>query len=91
MKKKIVVCLFIMSMLLSITGCQKRVSTNRDVENDFSTVDLGNLYNDDVYIWIDEETGVNYIIYSHKAGYGGMGGITPRLNNDGSLYLESEE
>lgn len=48
------------------------------------------LYNYDVYIWTDEETGVQYIIYSHKNGYGGMGGITPRLNNDGSIYVVSK-
>lgn len=44
----------------------------------------------DVMFWTDEETGVEYVIYSHSGGYSGMGGITPRLNKDGSLYCESE-
>ena len=45
--------------------------------------------NYDITIWTDEETGVQYIIYNdiHR------GGITPRLNADGTLYIvnESEE
>ena len=48
------------------------------------------LSNYDVYVWTDEETGVQYIVYSHRNGYGGMGGITPRFNSDGSLYIVSE-
>ena len=37
-----------------------------------------------VYIWTDEETGVQYIIYD---GYK-QGGIYPRLNADGSLHID---
>lgn len=37
-----------------------------------------------IKIFIDEKTGVNYLIYdSYKKG-----GITPRFNPDGSLYVE---
>lgn len=37
-----------------------------------------------IKIFIDEKTGVNYLIYdSYKKG-----GITPRFNADGSLYIE---
>ena len=42
--------------------------------------------NSHVEFWTDTETGVQYVIYDKKDGYGGMGGITPRLNSDGTLY-----
>lgn len=44
-----------------------------------------------IYVWTDEETGVQYIIYHEKCGYAGFGGITPRLNPDGSLYVVSDD
>lgn len=37
----------------------------------------------DIRIWTDPETNVQYVIYF---GYGGAGGITPRINIDGTLY-----
>lgn len=37
-----------------------------------------------IKIFIDEETGVNYLIYDSYR----KGGITPRFNVDGSLYVE---
>ena len=41
-----------------------------------------------IRIYVDEETGVNYIRYSNGAA--GAGGITPRYNADGSLYVEEQ-
>lgn len=38
--------------------------------------------------YTDSETGVQYIIYREKFSDAGLGGITPRLNSDGSLYLD---
>lgn len=43
--------------------------------------------NETVFIWTDEDTGVQYIIYREKLYSAGFGGITPRLNPDGSLYV----
>ena len=37
-----------------------------------------------IKIFIDEETGVNYLIYDSYR----RAGITPRFNADGSLYVE---
>lgn len=48
---------------------------------------LKKMSNDDICIWTDPETNVQYIIYSHNK-HVGIGGITPRLNQDGSLYIE---
>lgn len=40
-----------------------------------------------VYEWIDKDTGVHYWIYSET---GGPGGMTPRLNADGSVMVTVE-
>ena len=41
--------------------------------------------NTNVTFWTDEATGVQYVI--HRDLLNGSGGITPRLNTDGSLYV----
>lgn len=43
------------------------------------------------FIWTDPETGVQYIVYREKCYYAGFGGITPRLNPDGSLFVENDD
>lgn len=43
---------------------------------------------DDIEEWRDTETGVHYLIFDKKDGYGGMGGICPRYNADGTLYVD---
>lgn len=52
-----------------------------------TTPTFGETSNDRIYIWTDEETGVQYVIYREKFFNAGFGGITPRLNPDGSLYV----
>lgn len=44
-----------------------------------------------VFSFTDTETGVCYLIYKDKFGYGGMGGITPRYNADGSIMVKEVE
>lgn len=44
-----------------------------------------------VYDYTDPETGVHYLIYSEDQYNAGMGGITPRLNPDGSTMVEQTE
>ena len=75
--KKIFCFITVIILLFALCGCGLN-------ENITQTSDT------DIRIWTDEETGVQYVIYCHAAGYKGMGGITPRLNSDGSLYMESE-
>lgn len=48
--------------------------------------DMEKSTNDDIKFWTDRETGVQYIIYYESGGYSGYGGITPRLNSDGTLH-----
>jgi len=42
------------------------------------------------YILIDKVTGVEYIVVKTRHMYGGMA-ITPRLNEDGSLFTADQE
>jgi hypothetical protein len=60
-----------------IIGCFLCISNNS----------MSQTSNSNISIWTDEETGVQYVIYG---GYK-QGGITPRLNADGSLHVENEE
>lgn len=36
----------------------------------------------------DAETGVHYFVYSDWHGYGAAGGLCPRYNADGTLYVD---
>lgn len=73
MKKIMAICM-ILVLLVCLVSC-----TIDDTNIETSS-------NSNVEFWTDEETGVQYIIYDRKSGYGGMGGITPRYNADGTLY-----
>ena len=73
MKKVIAIILTIVLMMTFLVGCS----------DDTNMTETSNTY---VEFWTDEETGVQYVIYNRIAGYAGMGGITPRLDADGSLY-----
>lgn len=73
---------FLMIVLfLCLVGCADTTDKALAEKND----------NDKIVIWTDTETGVQYIIYSYYGYNGGMGGITPRLNADGTLYIEGEQ
>lgn len=68
-------------------GCDENNIFSADEADDIEEPTVGEKDNETIYIWTDEDTGVQYIIYS-EAGYRkGFGGITPRLNPDGSLYV----
>ena len=41
----------------------------------------------DVYEFVDPDTTVHYLVYSRKNNNAGMGGITPRLNSDGTIMV----
>lgn len=71
--KKLVAILMMWCLLL--TGCS----------TDFKKVE-GNKTNE-VMVYIDPETGVNYLIYD--GGYDG--GITVRYNADGSIMVTKKE
>lgn len=51
------------------------------------TSSTAKINNSDIFEFIDPDTGVHYWIYSHKVMYGGAGGMTPRLNSDGTVIV----
>lgn len=77
MKKKILATLLVFGLAATtLVGCSNPTDNN-----------IEKIYNSDIYEFIDPDTGVHYWIYSHKEGYGGMGGMTPRLNPDGTVMI----
>ena len=71
--KKIISLILVIAIIL-LVGCAE--TTEADTQIDY--IQDGNSY-----IYVDKETGVNYIVYSayYKAG------ITVRLNADGTPYV----
>ncbi len=74
---------------ISITSCD---GLNKVIDDNAVTLNLepeeptvGEKNDGTIYIWTDEDTGVQYIVYREKLYNAGFGGITPRLNPDGSL------
>jgi len=49
-------------------------------KNDYGTVET--------MVLLDEDTGVHYIVVNNDVFHGGGVTITPRLNVDGSLYVD---
>lgn len=64
-------------LLLLVTGCN--ISTNNETERN-------EINKNDIFFYTDEETCVEYIIFD---GYR-AGGMTPRLNADGTIMLNEE-
>ena len=79
MRKKLILFATVSMLALSMAGCRP-VGTETSASGTTSKI-----YNSDIYEFVDPDTGVHYWIYSHKDGYAGMGGMTPRLNADGSV------
>ena len=72
-KNKVAICAtIVLCTALMGSSCEGK-DTEIDSEGDFSV--------QSVQYVVDQETGVNYVYYSSH------GGITPRLNADGSLYV----
>ena len=79
--KKVSCILLSLFLIICLVGCKTyQINENENVKL--------NSKDTDIRFWTDEETGVQYVIYNHGAGYKGMGGITPRLNADGTLYID---
>lgn len=80
MKKK-KICVLVMCFLFctALVGCN--VSKTETTGN-ASITEINGL---NIYEFVDQDTGVHYLIYSCKLSNAGMGGITPRLNSDGTV------
>ena len=79
--KKVLCFLLSLFLIICLAGCKiYQINENENIKL--------NSKDTDIRFWTDEETGVQYVIYNHGAGSKGMGGITPRLNADGTLYID---
>lgn len=83
MKRKILIGLLMATLAFSLSGCTTGSEANQQANQS-----VKEMYNNNIYEFIDPDTGVHYWIYSHSEGYSGMGGITPRLNSDGSIMVD---
>lgn len=72
--KKAIICVLLI-FALALTGCES--SENTENESELSE------YSNSVYLYIDDETGVEYLIFNSIYG----GGMCPRFNADGSLRV----
>lgn len=82
-------CLMMITIIVCLlTGCTNAEEANESITIiDPLEVSSQSIQNDNIYVITDPETGVQYIVYREKAYNAGMGGITPRLNPDGSLCV----
>lgn len=81
MNNKIIAAAIALAIALAIatlSGCVKETSASELTENKYPGY---------VYVYVDPGTGVEYLIW--KGSY--SGGITPRLNADGSAKVVEDE
>lgn len=84
--KKFILLILTIILILCIASCSK--ATAEETASSYLFTRTNYIIDSGVMasIVVDHETGVNYIFY--KAGYGG--GLSPRYNADGSLYVSEE-
>lgn len=104
MKKKLIVTIIVLLFAVLLTGCsseeaQKNAESFQSglnsaigdsLFNNSQNDEIQAIENQYIFIWTDPDTKIQYIVYREKLGYAGFGGITPRLNADGSLYISKD-
>ena len=82
--KKLLAIILTMAMVLCVAGCSGTEEETCQAEKQpFSRTTYDMQSTTYVSVIVDQETGVNYVFY--KSGYGG--GLSPRYNADGTLYI----
>lgn len=83
------VCLLMMGICTSGSIATPNTDPVQPSTTDIPTLIEGRSYADPngIFVYIDPQTGVNYLIYSVQTATGGLGGICPRYNADGTLYI----
>ena len=85
MNKKI---LTLLCTVCFLAGCSSSVNTNIEVKAadtfHMELISSDNYFNE----YRDTETGVHYLVYSEHMYKGGAGGLCPRYNADGTLYVD---
>lgn len=89
MKKKVIFTIIGVLSAIFIVSCGKNDVEAKNENELFELVDYFYVDNNvRIDVYRDTETGIQYIGRSEKNGYGGMGGLCPRYNEDGSLYMD---
>ena len=94
---KIITILLMITMATAITGCSDQNETTESSEALASPTDherydtYDSDINKNIFEYVDPETGAHYLLLVRKDGYGGMGGITPRLDKSGQVMIDKEE
>lgn len=90
MKNYFIVLLVVLTALCLIDEVSDWTNGTEYVAEDNKTTNVSEVWVDDnsknisVYTVVDPITGVNYVVYGD---YQTGGGITPRLNEDGTLFI----
>lgn len=89
------VCFFVLPVCMC--GCdelsiemESKMQTAVEERKQTETELISNSVSEHIYFWTDPETGVQYVVYREKVAYAGLAGITPRLNADGSLMIDTD-
>lgn len=99
-RRKCFICIALRYRFCALTACDFSYAGTADTsstvvgrENPFRelTCVQNGITKKIVYDYTDPETGVHYLIYSEDQYNAGMGGITPRLNPDGSTMVEKRK
>lgn len=99
MRKRVLEILLLLSVSGALVGCSELNETTEKEDNTGIFEELNKqakeIYNmpssidsQSMYDYVDPETGVHYLIYSARGSDGWAGGMTPRLNADGSLMVD---
>lgn len=83
--KKIICCILCACACTTVAGCNMPENIIKTAEP--SNKEYTSVSDDDIYEFVDPDTGVHYWIYSHHGAQSGMGGMTPRLNSDGTVMV----
>ena len=92
-----IMCCSMLTGACMLTGCESNGAVTPIEVDDTIEVDgisgytVNKIDDENIYIFTDPDTGVQYLVYREHRYRAGMGGITPRLNPDGSLCVVDTE
>lgn len=90
-KCKIIPLIVSLTLLFSCCSCESEDYIHpEDFEDGVQPLNTAHK-EDEIEVYVDKETGVNYLMFRTKDSYGmSGGGITVRINADGTPYVSEE-
>ena len=83
---EMILLLFFVIDIIVQESMQAKADTKVDIKADTGYALVSD---DNVCIFTDSETGVQYVVYRERKGNAGIGGITPRLDAEGNIMIDS--